>query len=194
MCCKPYLSLASRMSPLLLALLIFLVESNSCSTAGKEDGWNTEEGKTKDMASAIEELSERMLRMEADWIAEKVHFESRLEDKNQEVEKLETVVEWMKTQMENKKEEVANLKKQMESMDSRVKTQVAKLEKRVNDTKQTTGSDSEEKTKLDGLRDDLPYLMVCAFQNDWRTPNSVVPYDRITTEYNNANQPGGKNI
>ena len=179
---------------MLLALLIFLVESNFCLTAGKEDGWNTEEGKTKDMASAIEELSERMLRLEADWIAEKAHFESRLEDKNQEVEKLETVVEWMKTQMENKKEEVANLKKQMESMDSRVKTQVAKLEKRVNDTKQTTGSDSEEKTKLDGLRDDLPYLMVCAFQNDWRTPNSVVPYDRITTEYNNANQPGGKNI
>ena len=35
------------MSPLLLALLIFLVESNFCSTAGKEDGWNTEEKKTK---------------------------------------------------------------------------------------------------------------------------------------------------
>ena len=134
------------------------------------------------MASAVEELSLRLERMEGGWIAEKSHLESRLEKKNEEVEKLESVVETIKMQCENKNKEVANLKKQMDSM----KTQVAKLEADVNDRK------SEEKMKqLEGLRD-LPYLMVCAFQNDWRTPNSVVPYDRITTEYNNANQPGGK--
>ena len=140
------------------------------------------------MASAIEELSLRMERMEKGWKLEKSHLESRLENKNQQVEKLESVVETMKTLCENKNEEVANLKKRMESMEemveNRMGARVATLEKHVNDTK--TG-------RQDGLRE-LPYLMVCAFQNDWRSPNSVVPYDRITTEYNNADQPGGEDI
>merc|ERR1712130_223934 len=90
--------------------------------------------------------------------------------------------------MKNKEEEVANLKKHMDSMENRMRTQVTNLEKQVIDRK-LERSDSKEKMK-EGLRD-LPYLMVCAFQNDLRSPNSVVPYDRITTEYNNANQPGG---
>merc|ERR1711990_1148247 len=183
------MGLASRMfSHLLLGLLIFLVERNYCASVEKEDGWTTQNEKMNDMASAIEELSERMEKMEAGWIAEKFQLESLLENKNQEVEKLQSVVETMKSQWENKKEELANVKRQMESMDNRMGTQVAKLEKQVDDAKRTTGSDSGE--KLDRLKE-LPYLMVCAFQNDWRSPDSVVPYDRITTEYNNANQPGG---
>ena len=140
------------------------------------------------MASAIEELSQRMESMEEGWKLEKSHLESRLENKNQQVEKLESLVETMKTQCENKNEEVENLKMHMESiedrMENRMRNRVGNLERLVNDTR--TG-------RQNGLRD-LPYLMVCAFQNDWRSPNSVVPYDRITTEYNNADQPGGEDL
>ena len=77
----------------------------------------------------------------------------------------------------------------LDSMEKRMRTQVANLEKQVIDRK-LERSASEEKMK-EGLMD-LPYFMVCAFQNDLRSPNAVVPYDRITTEYNNADQPGGK--
>ena len=41
-----------------------------------------------------------------------------------------------------------------------------------------------------GLRD-LPFEMVCAYQDDWRASNSIVAYDRITVEFNNNNRPGG---
>ena len=174
------------MSPLLLVLVTFLVGSNYSASVEKSDaqqrsGAKTGEEKMAEMASAIEKLSQRLERMEAGWIGDK----SQLEKKNQEVEKLESVVETMRKQCENKNEEVANLKKHVASMENRMRTPVANLEKDLNDRK------SEKNVKLAGLRD-LPYLMVCAFQNDWRSANSVVPYDRITTEYNNANQPGGK--
>ena len=139
------------------------------------------------MESAIKDLTQRLEIMERSWNAEKAHLETLLEKKNQEVKRLESLVETMK----NEKEEVANLKKHMDSMENRMRTQVANLEKQVID-RNLERSDSEEKMKhQDGLMD-LPYLMVCAFQNDLRSPNSVVPYDRITTEYNNADQPGGK--
>lgn len=178
------------MSPLLLVLVTFLVGSNYSASVEKSDaqqrsGAKTGEEKMAEMASAIEKLSQRLERMEAGWIGDKSQLESRLEKKNQEVEKLESVVETMRKQCENKNEEVANLKKHVASMENRMRTPVANLEKDLNDIK------SEKNVKLAGLRD-LPYLMVCAFQNDWRSAESVVPYDRITTEYNNANQPGGK--
>ena len=52
----------------------------------QENGWKTREEELNDMASAIEELSLRMERMEKGWKLEKSHLESRLENKNQQVE------------------------------------------------------------------------------------------------------------
>merc|ERR1711934_1040280 len=41
-----------------------------------------------------------------------------------------------------------------------------------------------------GLRD-LPFEMVCAYQDAWTAANSVVNYDRISVEFNNSDRPGG---
>ena len=186
------------MSPLLLVLATFLVGSNYCVSVEKSDaqqrsGAKTGEEKMTEMASAIEKLSQRLERLEAGWIGDK----SQLEKKNQEVEKLESVVKTMRKQCENKNEEVANLKKHMDSMmdrvDKRLETHVANLEKRGNDNKAPSSEEETNKTLLsiEERSRELPYLMVCAFQNDWRSQDSTIVYDRITTEYNNADQPGG---
>ena len=41
-----------------------------------------------------------------------------------------------------------------------------------------------------GLRD-LPFEMVCAYQDSWSEASSVVTYDTITVEFNNSDRPGG---
>merc|ERR550517_1632942 len=41
-----------------------------------------------------------------------------------------------------------------------------------------------------GLRD-LPFEMVCAYQNEWGKADSVISYDRTTVEFNNSDRPGG---
>ena len=41
-----------------------------------------------------------------------------------------------------------------------------------------------------GLRD-LPFEMVCAYQDWWGAENSIISYDRISLEFNNADRPGG---
>ena len=41
-----------------------------------------------------------------------------------------------------------------------------------------------------GLRD-LPYEMVCAYQDYWFQANSFLSYDRIIVEFNNSDRTGG---
>ena len=195
-------------SSILIGFLIFcqLIENLSCVAFEKsqlQDGlkvrnsWNTEEEKLRGIASALENLEQRMERMEADWKLEKSLLESRIENKNREVKELDAVVEAMKAECEDKNGEVANLKKHMDSMmdrvDKRLETHVANLEKRGNDNKAPSSEEETNKTLLsiEERSRELPYLMVCAFQNDWRSQDSTIVYDRITTEYNNADQPGG---
>ena len=191
-------------SSILIGFLIFcqLIENLSCvafEMSQLQDGlnvrnsWNTEEEKMRGIASALENLEQRMETMEADWKLEKSLLESRIENKNREVKELDAVVEAMKAECDDKNGEVANLKKHMDSMmdrvDKRLETHVANLEKRGNDNK--APSSEEETNKEEERSRELPYLMVCAFQNDWRSQDSTIVYDRITTEYNNADQPGG---
>jgi hypothetical protein len=38
---------------------------------------------------------------------------------------------------------------------------------------------------------DLPYEVVCGFQDVFQTASGTIPYDRITSEFNNADRPGG---
>ena len=38
---------------------------------------------------------------------------------------------------------------------------------------------------------DLPYILVCAFKQQWSAAGSVITYDRFISDFNNANRPGG---
>ena len=104
---------------------------------------------------------------------EKAELESKVEDKNKQVEQLAEVVEKIWTQCESNNEEVDNIIRHMESM------------RRNNENHFTTRIDNKE------VRD-LPYMMLCAFRADWRGADNTVYYDRITMDYNNADQPGGE--
>ena len=135
--------------------------------------WNTDERLVDEMATAMEELSKRMENLEEAWEMEKAELESKVGDKNKQVKQLAEVVETMRTRCESNNEEVDNIIRHMESM------------RRNNENHFTTRIDNKE------VRD-LPYMMLCAFRADWRGADNTVYYDRITMEYNNADQPGGE--
>ena len=107
-------------------------------------------------------------------------LEKKLEAKNVEVENLQKrltgVEEMLSTQNKNRNQEAASLKTEL--------TRQCKAEVRKELDKVLRAAVEQ------GLRE-LPYEMVCAFQDEWREANSVVSYDRITVEFNNSDQPGG---
>ena len=45
-------------------------------------------------------------------------------------------------------------------------------------------------TRLLSVRD-LPYLMVCVYQDIWTTAGATITYDAILSDYNNSDKPGG---
>ena len=133
--------------------------------------WNTDERLVGEVATAMEELSKRMENLEEAWEMEKAELESKVEDKNKQVEQLAEVVEKMRTQCESNNEEMDNIIRHKDLM-------------RRNKENQSTRNNNKE------VRD-LPYMMLCAFRADWRGADNTIFYDRITMEYNNADQPGG---
>ena len=135
--------------------------------------WNTDARLVDEVATAMEELSKRMEILEEAWEMEKAELESKVEDKNKQVEQLAEVVERMRTQCESNNEEVDNIIKHMDSM----------TRHKANHSKSTRINNKEVR--------DLPYMMLCAFRADWRGSDNTIFYDRITMEYNNADQPGG---
>ena len=81
---------------------------------------------------------------------------------------------------ENGHEETANLKIKVNQVEGKVVTHLRNSE-----------SVKKELDRLkQGLRD-LPFEMVCAFQERWNGANSVVTYDKVTSEFNNSDRPGG---
>ena len=131
--------------------------------------WNTDER----LVDEVEELSKRMENLEEAWEMEKAELESKVEDKNKQVEQLAEVVEKMRTQCESNNEEVDNIIRHKDSM---------RRHKENHSTKKINNKEVR----------DLPYMMLCAFRADWRGADNTVYYDRITMEYNNADQPGGE--
>ena len=77
-------------------------------------------------------------------------------------------------QMEEMREEMEKKDKQMKE----VKTQLNSLEAMFKEVDQKS------------LRD-LPYVLTCAHQDAWTTPNATITYDRLTVDYNNSDRPGG---
>ena len=132
--------------------------------------WNTDERLVGEVATAMEELSKRMENLEEAWEMEKAELESKVEDKNKQVEQLAEVVEKIWTQCESNNEEVDNIIRHM------------RRHKENHSTKKINNKEVR----------DLPYMMLCAFRADWRGADNIIFYDRITMDYNNADQPGGE--
>ena len=183
--------------PLLLLLLLVLPFSDRVSSeqSGVEENVEEEEKSEKlnDIDKKVDELMQRMERMDISWKLEKADLEKKLEVKNAEVENLQKRVKegelqfesraeelMLSTQRKNENQEIASLKKQVTDMESKVE-EVASLKSEMR---------AEVKKEVDkGLRD-LPFEMVCAYKHNWDKVG-IMNYDRISMEFNNSDRPGG---
>ena len=123
-------------------------------------------------------------------------------NKSEKLDDIENKVDKLENKLQTKNAEVENLQKQLEE----VKVQFAGIESRgeglmLNNQNHKSEEENrckaEVKKELDkvlstaveqGLRD-LPFEMVCAHKYSWTAEHSVINYDRISVEFNNANRP-----
>merc|ERR1712154_53102 len=180
--------------PLLILLLLVLPLSNRVSS--EESKLEEEKYKSENLNGIdkkVDELMQRMERMDISWKLENAGLEEKLEIKNAEVENIQKrmkegepqferrVEELMRrTQKKNQNQEIKSLKKQVTEIETKVE-EFASLKSEIR---------ADVKNEVDkGLRD-LPFEMVCAYKERPGT-SGVINYDRITMEFNNSNRPGG---
>merc|ERR1712210_31134 len=181
-----------EMSLLLLGLLlVHQVLSNGVSSkrSGLEDAVKNDptEMMVKNengIEDKFEELMQRVERMDISWKMEKANLERKLEVKTLEVENLNKRVKEVELQFESRlKEVMLNTQKEVSSLKSDGEAQCKAEVKKELDKVLPTAVEQ-------GLRD-LPFEMVCAYQNGWTAANSIITYDRVTVEFNNSDRPGG---
>lgn len=95
------------------------------------------------------------------------------------------VMEMMKQMREERKEEVMVMRKELGEEMNVIKKDKFELEEKVGELTKKVAEMEEKSTR------DLPYIMACAYQNDWKTPSSTITYDYLSANYNNAGRPGG---
>jgi len=175
--------------PFLLLLLLVLPLSNRVSSEEsrlEEEKYESEN--LNGIDKKVDELMQRMERMDISWELEKADLEKKLETKNEEVENLQKRMKEGELQLESRVEE---LKKNQNQEIKSLKKQVTEIESKVEEVaslKSEMRADVKEEVDK-GLRD-LPFEMVCAYKGSTGTVG-VINYDYITVEFNNSNRPGG---
>ena len=101
-------------------------------------------------------------------------------DNNQQIEmvmsKMKAAIMFeVEERVEEMRGEMKDMKKQLERLESRNVELTTKL----------------KEVDHRSLRD-LPYVLTCAYQDQWTTKTSApITYDRLTVDYNNSDRPGG---
>ena len=90
----------------------------------------------------------------------------------------------MKATIKNQDAVIKELQRDM----SKLGTQNLELVERIETKSEKT--EEELKTIREQAVRDLPYIMMCAFQDYW-TSTGIIPYDKLTLDYNNCDLPGG---
>ena len=187
--------------PLLQLLLLVLPLSNLVSSEQsglKENDLGRMMNKIEKLngiEDRFEEVMQRMEGMDISWKTEKADLEKKLETKNEEVENLQTQLKGILTTQKKNHQEVASLKSEMTVQMQKVQEKNQSLKSEVENHCQAEVKKELEKVLPmaveQGLRD-LPFEMVCAYKGSTGTAsNSIVNYDRISVEFNNADRPGG---
>merc|ERR1712018_456595 len=199
----------AEMSFLLFGLLLLHLLSN-CVNAKQieleEDlGGDLEETMYKSQLNGhemkVEELLQRMERMEISWKLDKAHLENKLESQNMELEKHQKQLEEMKVQCGYSHKKATDLQNEFAKMESKMKAVMLNIQEK-HQNQEVSGLKSEVRAEVkkeeekvlptsveQGLRD-LPFEMVCAFKREWYA-EGVVTYDQISVEFNNSDRPGG---
>ena len=92
----------------------------------------------------------------------------------EKVEKGDVMREEMREEMQEKDNEMKEVKKQLDMLESRnveLTTQLKEVDQK-------------------SLRD-LPYVLTCAYQHDWTTPDATITYNSLGADFNNSDKPGG---
>jgi len=85
----------------------------------------------------------------------------------------------------------AAMKIEIENLQNKVSVLIMKAEKQEEVMKHELGSVQTSLTTAVSQLRDLPYVMVCSYQDYWDTDSSTITYDSILSEYNNADKPDG---
>ena len=128
----------------------------------------------REIRAQMEEERKEMKEMK-----EKMHIIN--EDKLEVEEKLEKLRKEMNAERTQDRIEMKMIREEK----SELKEKVKELTKKVEIHEKKVAKVEVKSTK------DLPFLISCAYQNLWTTPNSTIPYDRLFVDYNNASRPGG---
>ena len=110
-------------------------------------------------------------------------------------ELLRAMVQEMREEMEDKfvkvEQEAAATKSELESMKVEAAAMMSKIEILEMEAAATKSSMSSLPSTISQVVRDLPVLTTCAFRDYWPTPSSTITYERLITDYNNSDRPGG---
>merc|ERR1712080_64304 len=81
------------------------------------------------------------------------------------------------TNIENIQHEVSELRKKIQKLEATTKQQMTAVQKSV------TSAVSQVR--------DLPMVMACAYQDSWIKDSAIITYDKLISDYNNHDKPGG---
>ena len=172
------------MSLLIFELLLLFLNCGSSNQYGLQDAvenWPEKTMYKSEKLTSIEEKEELMHiveRMTNSWKLEKAHMETVIQSQKLEMESLQKQLEEMKVQFGNIKNQVDENESKMDEMIKNQNQEAANSLK----SELRMECKAEVKKELDialptaveqGLRD-LPFEMVCAFQDRWDVANSVV--------------------
>merc|ERR1712130_348820 len=159
----------AEMSFLLFGLLLFHLLSN-CVNAKQSE-------LEEDAGGDLEEAMYKSQKLNG--------HDIKVEELLQRVERMEI----LEAKLESQSLEMESLKKQLDQMHVQLASDLTKqVKENENQCKAEVKSEVE---KVEQRLRDLPFEMVCAFQDVWSSANSIVSYDQISLEFNNSDRPGG---
>merc|ERR1712179_578635 len=113
-----------------------------------------------------------------------------MEAKNQEMAVKIQEMEVKNQEMEVKNQEIEAKTEELTKENTSLRTRVEELTKQEEAvTSQLSAVQSSLSTAVSPR--DLPIIYTCGFQDYWTQSDSTITYDTLTTDFNNADRPGG---
>ena len=116
-------------------------------------------------------------------------LEEKIDNQEANIEKLEKLEEKIKKQ----DAVITELHRDVSELRTQNLELVEKTETRSNRTEEelkTIRDTALLSAPADKAVRDLPFIMMCAYKGSW-TSTSIIPYDKLTLDYNNCDRPGG---
>ena len=166
------------MAMLLLLLLPWLMVASRALEMGDQDMVKT----------MVQQMREEM-RREIEAVEEK--FKQELSVTQSKLEAVEKEAATTKSKLEavEKEATATKLKLEIEAATRMSKIEILEMEAAIKIS--ISSLDARVARTISQVVKDVPVLTTCAYQNSWATVTSTITYDRLVSDYNNADRPGG---